>query len=87
MYNVYVLENATDKGLYIGHTNNLKRRLREHRTGSGGRTTSLKRAWRLIYFEAYVNKSDAFGREKFLKSGSGRKYIKKQLAHYFGLRG
>lgn len=39
--------------------------------------------YELIYYEAYLNKQDALGREKFLKGGSGRKYINKQLANYF----
>jgi len=37
---------------------------------------------KLIYFEAYLNQSDALGREKFLKSGSGHRFIKKQLNNY-----
>ena len=36
----------------------------------------------LIYFEGYLVKEDALGREKFLKSGSGYKYLHKQLKHY-----
>lgn len=37
----------------------------------------------LIYYESYLNKKDAKGREKFLKGGSGHKYIRKQLTNYF----
>ncbi|MBI2989609.1 MAG: GIY-YIG nuclease family protein [Candidatus Magasanikbacteria bacterium] len=83
MYFVYVLENKVDKSWYIGFTKNLKRRLFDHLSGNGSRTTSIKPGWKLIYFECYVNKQDALGREKFLKGGSGRKYIKKQLKNYF----
>ena len=36
----------------------------------------------LIYYEAYLEEEDALGREKFLKSGSGRRFLKKQLRHY-----
>lgn len=82
MYYVYILENQNDKSLYIGFTENLKRRLVEHQGGSGGRTTRLKKGWKLIYFEGYLSKKDAIGREKFLKGGSGRKYINKQLRNY-----
>lgn len=87
MHIVYVLENKTDKSWYIGQTNNLKRRLFEHNSGVGACTTSLKEkgSWKLIYAEAYLNKQDAIGRERFLKGGSGRKYLQKQLMHYFGL--
>lgn len=82
MYYVYVLENQTDKSFYIGYTTDLRRRLSEHQEGKGGRTTRLKKHWRCIYFEGYLNKDDAMGREKFLKGGSGRKYLYKQLANY-----
>ncbi len=83
MYYIYILENQIDKSLYIGFTSNPQRRLKEHQAGSGGRTTRLKRNWKLIYLEGYLIKTDAVGREKFLKGGSGRKYLNKQLRHYF----
>jgi len=83
MYAVYVLENQNDKSWYIGQTDNLKRRLQEHNNKQGGRTTKIKNGeWKLIYAEAYIDKHDAIGREKFLKGGSGRKYLNKQLVHY-----
>jgi putative endonuclease len=87
MYWVYILENQSDKSWYIGLTSNLKRRLQEHKGGYGSRTTSLKKNWHIIYCEGYLNKKDAAGREKFLKSGSGRKFLKKQLKHYLNISG
>jgi len=39
----------------------------------------------LIYYEAYVEEADARGREEFLKSGSGRTYLKRQCRHYFAI--
>ncbi|MEI6650545.1 MAG: GIY-YIG nuclease family protein [Candidatus Moraniibacteriota bacterium] len=83
-YYVYILESAGDNTLYIGYTENLKQRYLDHLSGKGCRTTAMKKDWKLIYFEGYPDKSDALGREKFLKSGSGRKYIYKQLANHFG---
>ena len=83
MYKVYVLENQNDKSWYIGQTTNLENRLRQHNLGYGCKTTKDKvGAWKLIYAEAYSNKQDALGREKFLKSGSGRAYLKKQMKNY-----
>ena len=80
---VYVLENQNDKSWYIGQTDNLKRRVEEHNSKQGGRTTKIKSGeWKLIYAEAYIDKRDAIGREKFLKGGSGRTYLKKQLRNY-----
>ena len=91
MYYTYLLENQNDKNWYIGYSSNLRKRLTQHQSGQGGKTTSkgenaLQRGealcWKLIYYEAYLNIADAKGRERFLKSGSGRKYLKKQLINY-----
>ena len=82
-YYVYLLECQKDKSWYIGYIKDLRTRIKDHQTGNGCRTTSLKKDWKLIYYESYLNKADALGREKFLKGGSGRKYLNKQLSHYF----
>lgn len=82
MYYTYLLENQKDKSWYIGYSSNLKKRVSDHISGNGAQTTKHKTDWKLIYYEAYLNKKDAEGRERFLKSGAGRKYIKKQLANY-----
>jgi putative endonuclease len=79
---VYILECAEDKSWYIGYTTDLKRRIKEH-TQKKSPYTSKKGNWKLIYAEMYLDKFDALGREKFLKSGSGRKFLKKQLNNYF----
>ena len=82
MYYVYVLQSETDHGLYIGFSADLRRRIAEHRQGLAF-ATSFRGPWRLIYYEAYVEEEDALGRERFLKSGGGRRFLKKQLKHYF----
>lgn len=83
MYHVYILENIVDDSWYIGFSTNVDRRLLEHNTKSGGKFTRQKSGqWRLIYLEGYLHKLDALGREKFLKSGSGRKFIKNQIKNY-----
>ena len=81
---VYVLQSEKDRGLYIGFTADLRRRLAEHQQG-GSISTKSRRPWRLIYYEAYLDKLDAEGREKFLKSGAGRTFLKKQLRNHFEL--
>jgi len=81
MFYVYVLENE-DKTWYIGYTTDLRMRLESHKRGQGCRTTNLKKRWSLINYEAYISKNDALGREKFLKSGSGHRFLRKQLLHY-----
>lgn len=65
----------------MGFTTDLKRRVKEHNQNKSP-YTSKKEDWKLIYAEMYLDKMDALGREKFLKSGSGRKFLKKQLRHY-----
>jgi len=82
MYWTYLLENQNDKSWYIGYTSNLRKRLNEHQSGYGSKTTKIKKNWELIYCEGYKNKRDAEGRERFLKSGSGRRFLKKQLTNY-----
>lgn len=80
-YSVYLLEDPTDKSWYIGYSTNLEKRLEYHRTKRVV-STRRKKALNVIYCECYLNKQDALGREKFLKSGAGRKFLKKQLIHY-----
>ncbi|PIR03403.1 MAG: endonuclease [Candidatus Magasanikbacteria bacterium CG11_big_fil_rev_8_21_14_0_20_43_7] len=82
-YTVYFLESKKDsKRHYIGFTKQIRKRIEQHNQGL---VTSTKRyrPWKIIYLEVYPNKPDALGREKFLKSGSGWKFLKKQLLHHF----
>jgi putative endonuclease len=81
MFYVYVLRSESDSGLYIGYSCNLRRRLASHESGAA-RSTSNRRPWRLIYYEAYLNQDDALGRERYLKSGAGRRFLRAQLANY-----
>jgi putative endonuclease len=81
VFYVYVLRAARDNGFYIGFSTNLRARLRQHQDGEGFATKS-RGPWKLIYYEAYTEREDAEGREKFLKSGSGRRFLHDQLRHY-----
>lgn len=82
MYYVYLLESFADNSWYIGYSTDLKLRFVSHNSGENSATRN-KRPWKLIYYEAYTDRIDAKKRERFLKSGSGRKYLKKQLNNYF----
>ena len=82
MFYVYVLQSETDDGLYIGYSADLRRRIAEHQQGLAF-ATSFRGPWRLIYYEAYIDNEDALGRERYLKSGGGRRFLKKQLYHHF----
>lgn len=76
----YVLISEIDQSLYIGYTDNLNRRLNEHNSGRSF-TTKKKMPWAIIYYESCLSKEDAIAREKYLKSGMGRRYLKNRLKH------
>ena len=82
IYWVYIIQNSNDFSWYIGFTADLQRRINEHNQKKSPYTSRKIGKWKLIYAELYRDKKDALGREKFLKSGSGRKFIKKQIANY-----
>lgn len=74
---VYILINHRKK-IYIGQTNNIERRMKEHNdTGTG--YTSKYRPWTLIYSEKVDSRSIALQREKYYKSGTGRNWIRKNI--------
>lgn len=82
MFTVYLLESIKTKKWYIGFTpSSVFERLKKHNYGEV-LSTKTYLPWRVIYFECYLNRSDATGREKFLKSGAGWKFLKKQLKNY-----
>ena len=81
MHYVYVLRSSSDDGLYIGYSANLRKRFAQHIQGSAF-ATSYRGPWKLIYYEAYVEEADAIGRERYLKSGAGRKFLTSQLRNY-----
>ncbi|MBI2035908.1 MAG: GIY-YIG nuclease family protein [Candidatus Liptonbacteria bacterium] len=79
-YFVYVLLSQKDKNLYIGCTTNLEKRLKRHNTGQVMATKNRRPLVR-IHKEIFVNKADAFNRERFLKSlwaGRFKDKIKKE---------
>lgn len=83
MFYVYILQSDKDKEFYTGVTGDLRKRFREHNS-SKNISTSYRRPFKLIYYEAYLLKSDAEAREKYLKTSMGKRVIKKQLKHFLG---
>ncbi len=67
MYYVYILTNANNTVIYIGVTNDLPRRLSEHKNGAVDSFTKRYHVHKLVYFEEYLNPNDAISREKQLK--------------------
>lgn len=79
---VYVLESIEYGNLYIGFTTDFKKRLKEHNRGLNV-STKLYKPWKLIYYEACLNKKDAQRREKYLKINRGSRLLKRRLKEYF----
>ena len=75
---VYILKSVTANKTYVGHTNNLERRLVEHNSGKSQFTRVFK-PWKIIYTEEFVTREEAIKREKYFKSSSGRIFIKSIL--------
>ena len=87
-YYTYVLKcclESSKYSYYVGHTSNLKQRLCDHRTKS---TITTKKfiSIELIYYEACLSKTDAIKRERNLKTGFGRAYLKNRLESYLNKR-
>ncbi|MEK7512741.1 MAG: GIY-YIG nuclease family protein [Patescibacteria group bacterium] len=83
MFYVYVIENR-DKRWYTGYTNDLRKRFNQHNTRKS-KYTSYRGPYKLIYYEACVNKDDARSRERYLKSGMGKRYLKNRLKRFLSL--
>ena len=81
MYYVYLLKSKQNGHLYTGSANDLKKRLAEHASGKSGHTRKYL-PYDLIYYEACLNKEDARAREKYLKSGMGKRYLKNRLRRF-----
>jgi len=79
MYYVYIIKSDKDHKLYIGCTNDLKRRFRLHNEGKVV-STKNRRPFKLIFYESFINKTDAFSREQWFKTGFGYNHIRKMLA-------
>lgn len=80
MHGVYILRSKRDKSMYVGYSQDVKKRVTEHHKGRV-RSTKDKRPLELIYCELYQNQKDAMQRERYFKTGWGRNYIKKILFH------
>jgi len=76
---VYIIKNNDNNKLYIGSTNNLERRLEEHRKGKVFSTKKIFN-FALVYYEAYLSEKDARMRESHLKHfGKAYQELKKRI--------
>jgi putative endonuclease len=75
MYYTYAIKSLTRNYIYAGLTDNVERRLNEHQIGKN-KTTKPYRPFVLIYTETHNNRTDAREREKYLKTGVGKAFLK-----------
>lgn len=80
MFYVYVLKSEKDEKLYVGSTNDLRRRLLEHNNGEI-ESTKARKPFQLRYYEAYYSEADARAREAQLKKdGKALGQLKRRIA-------
>jgi putative endonuclease len=81
MYFVYVIQSEVDKKFYTGFSEDVYKRLEQHNAGLVT-STKYRTPFRLVYFEASLNKEDAMHREKYLKTTYGKRYIKTRIKSF-----
>jgi putative endonuclease len=86
MHHTYILQSQTDKKLYTGCTANLRARFDLHQRNKVA-STKGRGPFKLLYYEACTNKDDAYAREKYLKSGMGKRFIKNRIKRALVLTG
>lgn len=79
-YYVYVLQNK-DGMFYTGCTKDLKKRYQEH-LDKKSTYTRTRGPYKLIYYEACLHKDDAYRRERYLKTGMGKRYLRNRMKSF-----
>ena len=75
---VYAIR-CEDGSIYIGQTEDLRERWKEHKSGKGGQWTKKNKPLRVVHWEEFGSREEAVKREKELKTGFGRKWLKRQI--------
>ena len=86
MWYTYLLQSHKDKKWYTGCTADLRKRFKEHNAGLS-LSTKGRGPFEIIYYEACFNRNDAFARERYLKSGMGKRYLRNRLKRFLSLTG
>jgi putative endonuclease len=86
MMYTYILQSKKDQRFYTGCTEDLRKRFNEH---NNNKVVSSKGRgpFELIYYESCVNRRDAWDRERYLKTGMGKRYVKNRLKRFLSLTG
>ena len=83
-YYTYVLQSIKSKLFYTEFTSNLRKRFNQHNNDESTYTKG-RGPFKLIYYEACLDGDDAKAREKYLKSGMGKRYLKNRLKRFLSL--
>ena len=75
MYYVYAIKSTARNYIYVGLTDNLKRRVTQHQRGYE-KTTKPYRPFTLLYHEVFETRAEARHREKYLKSAAGKRFLR-----------
>jgi putative endonuclease len=81
MFYAYILQSVKSGRYYIGHTEDIQKRLERHNTGKV-KATRNKGPWVLMSYETYETKSEANSRELYIKSMKSRTFIEKLIAEF-----
>ena len=82
----YLLQSKKNKRWYAGCASDLRKRFKKHNDDKVAATKG-RGPFSLIYYKACLNKKDAFAREKYLKSGMGKRYLRNRLKRFLSLTG
>lgn len=86
MFYTYVIQSQKSGYRYTGTTNDLRKRFNQHNKGLST-WTKYRGPWKLIYYEACLDEGDAIAREKYLKTGMGKRYLNTRLKRFLSLTG
>ncbi|MBI2613246.1 MAG: GIY-YIG nuclease family protein [Candidatus Levybacteria bacterium] len=85
-YYVYILQSLKSNKWYTGYTNELRKRFNQHQENKSTYTKG-RGPFNLIYYETSLREEDAIARERYLKSGMGKRYLKNRLKRSLSLTG
>lgn len=83
MFFVCILQSSADESFYIGHTEDLARRLVHHNNGLS-KYTARKMPWEVVYFEELETRTQAIARERFLKKQRNRSFYQRLIKNWSG---
>lgn len=81
MFYTYLLQSKKSGNFYTGYTSDLRKRFKQHNENKIGYTKG-RGPYYLVYYEACLDEDDARSREKYLKSGKGKRYLKSRLKRF-----